>query len=151
MTRVTMYHCIIQNNKVVLSALVFAESVSFSARTKPLVLSRSVSYRNQSHPRSRFRTAVQHQLVNHIVFLTVGEPSYYLSFVSFKPVHLPSTTHSCLCSFFLIVLFDCVRGTYKSCSRLVSCTSYTRCAIRVVLYLAVHFMQIFLELVRHRS
>ena len=143
-----MYHWRMQNIKVVLSALVFAESVLFSTRTNPFVPSRSVSFCNQSHPRSRFLTAVQHQLTNHIVSLTVGEPSYYLSFVSFKPVHLPSTARSCLRSFFLIVPFDCVHGMYKSCSRLVS---YTRCAICVVSYFTVHFVQIILELVRCQS
>ena len=73
-----MYDCRIKKKKVVPSALVFTESVSFSlpfaSRTKSFVLSRSVSYRKQSCHRAR--TAVQRRPANHEASLIIGEPSF---------------------------------------------------------------------------
>ena len=148
-----MYHCRIKNKKVVPSALVFTESVSFSlpfsSRTKSFVLSCSVSYRSQSCPRAR--TAVQRRLVNHEAPPTIGEPSItsncfvYIQFISHPllvPAYVPPYWYD---------PFDCIRGTYKSCPRLVSRSSYTRSAVRVSSYLAIRFVQTVLEPIRRQS
>ena len=147
-----MYHCRIKNKKVVPSALVFTESVSFSlpfsSCTKSFVLSRSVSYRNQSCPRAR--TAVQRRLVNHEAPLIIGEPSITSNcFVQIQFISHPLLVPAYVPPFRSYDPFDCVRSTYKSCPRLLSRSSYTRRAVRVGSYLAIRFVQTVLEPVRH--
>ena len=88
-----MYDCRIKKKKVVPSALVFTESVSFSlpfaSRTKSFVLSRSVSYRKRCH---RARTAVQRRPANHEASLIIGEPSFTSSCI----VQIQSISHPLL-------------------------------------------------------